>query len=217
MKRPRHRRIVLLDGGVAEEAPNGADDLGHAVAGHVGPGGRLVIDPFEHDVALPKLRRFLPWILKPGSLLARKPVDDDIDAAVAIDIVREREEIVGVAVWVEGLGFVEGMPLRKRRAFVPVRSGHEVDVAIAVEVARRRTLGEKPVVELLRGERDDGGLFSRDRPQRRGHTPADCKHHQHASKPFHEFSLRCRQRGRTCPLPAVNAGQTHDNSCVLAA
>ena len=67
----------------------------------------------------------------------------------------ELEEDVGVPVRIDRLGLRELVAVRKVRPAVPVGSGHDVGVAVTVEVTSRRPFGKEAAVELLRLEMDE--------------------------------------------------------------
>src|SRR5262249_28682923 len=74
---------------------------------------------------------------------AREIDDQYVGTSIAVEVANELEEVVRVAVGVEGDGRVDLVLLRERGPFVPVRAAHDVGDAIAVEVAVARALGQK--------------------------------------------------------------------------
>lgn len=139
------------------------------MSANVGERGRLVVDLRQDEVPLPggslvgtlARGRRAAGVLEPRGVVARKAVDEDVVPAVGVEVVGEREEVVGVAEGVEGLGRVVLVPLLELRAREPERPGDDVGRAILVEVADAGPLGEEPLVEPLLRERDPlrgGGL-----------------------------------------------------------
>ena len=100
---PRLRRIVFRNFCVTKLTAGVEDKLRPAVARDVGEGGRFIVDCRECQMALPRLLLTLR-IFEPIRFFAGKADDEDISPAVAVDVVREREEVFGVAVDIERLG-----------------------------------------------------------------------------------------------------------------
>src|SRR5437660_9862276 len=101
-------------------------------------GWRFVIGDLQDQVALPVLVLAL-GVFVPGGVFAGEADDEDVSPAVAVEVVGEGEEILGIPVRIVGLGheifasvlvfFASG----EVGAFVPV--GADDDVHLAVFVA----------------------------------------------------------------------------------
>ncbi len=167
---PLCRRIAPVRRGVAKVALIIADDLGFAVAGKVDERRRLVVHVIEHGVTLPVLLLALRIEVKIGGRV-RQAIGQHVIPSVAVEVVSEREEVVGgisvaasegtletgklhlPALLVFGLrGFgrrINLMTLRKVRPLPPVGSGNGIGPAVPVEIAQRRPLAPVMLVQLL--------------------------------------------------------------------
>lgn len=76
---------------------------------------------------------------------ARLAHDEQIDPAVAVEVIRPREEAVRVALRWLGFGRVEFVVLIEVRSCIPVRSVDQVHLTVAVEIRR---VGTFRVVDL---------------------------------------------------------------------
>src|SRR5207247_289787 len=94
---PRFGWIGPIRFGVAVESFRAADNLRFAVARQVSEGRRFVVGYVQDIVANPMALLTL-WIFVPRRFLARKTHDQDVRPAILVEIVSEREEIVGVGV-----------------------------------------------------------------------------------------------------------------------
>src|SRR3954470_19865405 len=78
------------------------DDFRFAIPGQIAPSRRLVVDDIKNFVTNPMFGAisgpFTFRVLVPRSVLARKPVNDDVIPSVSVDVGSEREEIVRVCI-----------------------------------------------------------------------------------------------------------------------
>ncbi len=165
---PRLPRLVRVHRGVAEAVVVLADEIGLAVAGDVREGGRLVVHAAEGDVLVPVARVRLARVLVPASRLPGKPDHEDVRPAVPVDVVGEREKVVGVALHLEGLRRVVGVSLLERGPLVPVGTRDEVRVAVLVEVREVGALAVELLRELTGLEGVEGALLRLGRRRDRG-------------------------------------------------
>src|SRR5207248_293549 len=153
---------------VAVSAFRGADDFWFSIAGKIGKRRRLIIGYIEDDMLFPVSVAAL-GIFIPGRLFAWKADDQDIVPAVFIEIVSEREEIIGILIFGSKRAFkafdalfrpvrffaneslscrINLVTLLKSGPFIPIWSRHDVRFAVVIEIAKRRAFGPELVREL---------------------------------------------------------------------
>ena len=111
-----------------------ADDFRVAVASEIGEIWRFIVYPIEHTVAHP-CHVLCTRIFEPRGVLPREADDQNIVALVAIEIVYEGEEVVRVAGGIESFRIIITMAIREGRARIPPRSGDQIHLAVAIQVA----------------------------------------------------------------------------------
>ena len=122
------------------------DQFGPAVAVDVAPHGRFVTHVVQRQVLLPGAR-LAGRILVPIGLLAGEGHVEHVGPAVAVEIARVGEEIVGVAVRIVGLGLVNLVADLEIGPLVPIRPGHDVQLAVLVEIGVIGPFGVELVAE----------------------------------------------------------------------
>ena len=120
-----------------------AEYFGFAVSVHVDKGWGFSLDAFEDEVFLPEAG-FVFGILVPESLmLVDTATNEDVLPAVLVEVVDEGEHAVGgtrfFGVCDSGVELVFSL---EERAFVPIRAGHDIFVAVIVEVSGVDTIAE---------------------------------------------------------------------------
>src|ERR1043165_2822717 len=158
MEGPLGRRVFPIGRRIAEKAAGVADDLRLDIAGEVCPRRGLVVHRVEYEVTLPASRAVdtrLAGILEPRGVLAGETNDEQVEPAVAVEIIREREKIIRVLVVhtqsalealdddFRAIGILALERLRCRiilvalielRPLPPIRPGDDIVVAVAIEV-----------------------------------------------------------------------------------
>ncbi len=142
---------VLAGLPVAESPFEGAHDLALAVAQEVGEDRRLVVQAVDYVVPLPVPLEALGagGVDVEVDQLAGEAQDDDVRPSVARDVAHVGEEVLGIVLWVEGLGGVVLEPLLEVRPAEPQAARDDVHVPVLVQVRRVGPLAE----ELLRERR----------------------------------------------------------------
>src|SRR6266704_6379673 len=112
-------------------------------------------------------------IFVPRSFFAREGVDHNVGPTVAIKIVGEREEIIGVSVidaerafearevffgaisflaFESRIGGIELVAVGEAGSFIPIRTGDDVVNPVFIEIAESRAFSPELVYELIFGE-----------------------------------------------------------------
>src|SRR5262245_59618305 len=97
MKLPWTLRRAPDRGGIAILTFGDANELGFAVAGQVGKGGRFVIRLIETLVSLPMAFSAF-GIFEPRSVLAGKADDQNVVPAILVEVISPGEKIIRVGV-----------------------------------------------------------------------------------------------------------------------
>ena len=97
MEFPRSSRIFPICFGVSEVAAGATNDLGFVIAIDIGECRRFIINDVEDDMLLP-MAFAAARIFIPGSILAGETVNQNVVPAVAIEIISEGKEVVGIRI-----------------------------------------------------------------------------------------------------------------------
>src|SRR5450759_1418907 len=142
MELPRFIGMIPVGRGVAQVAAGVENQLRLAVIVQVAKAGRFVIDGGESQVFCPMpflaLGVFIPVGRGAGSV-----ENQNILLAIAIKIVGERQEIVGVTSRVEGFGRTIFVLFLKVGSLEPKGSGYDIEFTIVIEVAKIGAFGIK--------------------------------------------------------------------------
>ena len=93
---------------------------------------------------------------------------EHVEPAVAVEVAGEGQEVVRVAVGIDGHGRVDFVLDLEVGAFVPIGPGHHVELAIVVEVAAVGPFAEELVAERDLFERGQGFFIVGPANQRQG-------------------------------------------------
>lgn len=97
-------------------------------------------------------------ILKPRGIDAGKAEDENIVPPVAVEIVDEGEEVIGVAQRIPRNGGVNVVANFEVGPLPPIRAGDGVEFTIVVEIAEGGALAEKLIVERKLAVGGCGGI-----------------------------------------------------------
>lgn len=152
MERPEIVRPLRVPRGIAQLPGYAIDQFRLAVAVYVGPSGRFVAAVVNGKVFLPG-PALGTGVLVPKSVFAGESHLEHVQPAITVEIAREREEVVRVAVRIDRFGLVDFVPHLEVGPLEPPGSGDDVYFAVVVEIAYIRPfavelVGEDDLLEL---------------------------------------------------------------------